>query len=180
MPALYTVVDELQGAFALLEETDGELTPEIMEKIEDAKVNFATKVESVALYIQGKIHQTEVVTTEVKRLTDRLVTQQNEIDRLKKYLLDQLRRAEQKKVATPLISVWRQNSVASVQIIDEKDIPARFKTGRLNLPMMEIPETLIERAEIAVNRSAIREAIKEGEQVPGAEMGEPTEFVRIK
>lgn len=82
----------------------------------------------------------------------------------RKLILDTLIRLDLKRIDHPEFTIYRQKTPAKVDVFDETKVPEKFK--------VEQPKTL--------DKKAIKEALKDGIEVPGAEMTLPGETLVIR
>lgn len=137
---------------ALLEEMEGELTPEIEAALEINKENLERKFDGYCKAIAIYNSDVEAFDAEIKRLQARKKTAQNAIDRMEQALLNAMTTMELEKVKAGTFTVGTRKST-SVEILDENAIPSAYKT---------------EVTTVKVDKNAIKNAIKAGETVDGA------------
>lgn len=179
MKPLYQIVDSLRSIFDRLEESGGEMTPEIASDLSRVEVDFKNKVEAVALWIKAAEGAAGQIGAEIERLSQRKQSVEREIGSLKSYLLEQLIRANETRIKTSLVTVWRQSGQPAVNILNPAEVPARYKSGRLLLPLESIPSVLRDRAEIVIDKKALGDDLKKA-PISGAEFLPGREFLRIK
>lgn len=121
------------------------------EKLEELQLERDNKIESVALWIKDLRLQIAGLKTEEKNLAERRKSKERLADNLENYLA-QVLNCHKFETAKCVIS-WRKSQ--AVSIIDEGAIPAEYKTI----------ETLSK-----VDKNAIKNAIKMGELIDGAEL----------
>ena len=179
MAKLYELAQEYKAVFEELEETEGEITPEIAEKLDRAGKNFDEKLEAAALYVLQLESDVKQLKEETARLQARAKTKQNRIEWLKNYILQQLE-ATGRNIETPRVSVRKMQSPPHVIIDDIYILPLAYKYGTLKLRWDRIPDDLRSSAELEVDKAAIRELyLKHGETVPGTKI-ECRPYVRIR
>ena len=122
---------------------------EIFEQsIEDRKV----KIESIALYIKNLAAEAEAIKAEELSLQERRKSKEGKISRLKDYLVNSMNMAGEKKFETAKTCLSFLSSVGVV-ITNEIAVP-------------EIYKKVV--AEIKIDKTAIKKALKSGETVDGA------------
>src|SRR4051812_40937530 len=96
-PRLYERREAIDIVREWLEESEGELTPEIEDLLAKAHEDFDTKVERIAMLIQEKELAAEIALSTAKAIEskaklhrDRARVEQNGVDRLKDYLKREL------------------------------------------------------------------------------------------
>lgn len=149
---LYTITSEQLRINELLEESGGELTPEIEEALILNEENFLTKsegyIESIARY-KALAEAADVRIKEMQRIKK---TAENSKRRLEERLLWALQTMGRDKVEVGLRKISLRCSTA-VNITDETAIPAEYI-----------------KVETSVDKMRIKEALKSGEVITGAEL----------
>lgn len=109
LPAPTLRLYQLPAAFRemdiLLDESGGEITPEIAAQLDQLGRTLETKVASIVALLQEWRLAGDAAATETKRLSDLAASRHRAADRLQGYLLDQLRAMGQDRVQTPTCSV---------------------------------------------------------------------------
>ena len=144
---------------SMMEENGGEVTPEMEEDLAIRKENWEAKANSYTKFILKLESDVEAASAEIKRIQDLKKVKENTITRLKASLLDALKffgrtdeKTGTKKYETPLFKLSIRNS-KSVYVYEETEIPEEFWVIK-----KEVSKTLISNA------------IKDGLEVPGAQM----------
>lgn len=148
---LYELAENYNELLALLdnEEATAEELADTLDGINDA---IEVKVDNICRmrkYLEGKV---EVYKAEAKRLTALAKQDENNADSMKNYLDEQLKRMNIKKMDTELFKLSYRKS-DSVNVIDLDAVPEEYK-----------------RITIALDKTAIKKAIKDGKTVNGAEL----------
>jgi len=158
---LWQLTQEELAFISLMEETGGEITPELEEELAVRRENFDYKAESYTKLILKLESDVEAASAEIKRIQDLKKTKENTVKRLKTTLRDALMifgRQDAKtgamKYETPLFKLSIRTSNA-VEVNDEAILPDEFWAIK-----REVSKTLISTA------------IKDGREVPGASMVE--------
>ena len=113
---LYELVIGERGALSeLLEETEGELTPEIEQLLADLDLKIDDKLASVGLYIIGQQGEAEQVKIEEGRLAARRKAIERGVSGLKMYAERMLRLAGRDRVKTPRVTIALQANPPSVK-----------------------------------------------------------------
>lgn len=154
MATLYELSQEYQDLLDALENaTDDETIIEdtiastgINERIED-------KFEGYGQVISQVKADTTAVDVEIKRLTEKKRTYQNNLKRLKTALLNSMAATDTHKVKTSLFSFSIRNT-RSVQITNPN----------------ELPEAVLKQQKPKPDKTIIKKMIEAGENVPGAEI----------
>ncbi len=163
MSSLYELVID----FKELENLDfgEELQQEQVEKIKDIiKSEIETKGTNIIALIRNIETDITSIKSEIDRLNKLKKAKENKIKSIKKYTIECLQEIDIKKVETTLGNISIRNNTPSVVIEDEEMIDERF---------------LNEITSYTINKTAIKEAIKNGECVFGAHL-ENTKSLQIK
>lgn len=120
-----------------------------VELLNELEMERNTKIENVALYIKDLTHGIDAYKQEIENLTNRKKVAENAIKRLKGWLSFA---CENKKFETSKAKITFRQSQETV-IDSEIDIPAEFK---------------IPKEAYTISKTAIKEAIMNGETVTGA------------
>lgn len=164
---LYEIPYVYDSIFESLDET-GEITEDIQKQLDDIKEELQRKVENICLFILDLQQDAEIVDGEIKRLQARKKAFENKAKMLKDYLLFTLQKLGMKKVQTATVTATVQNNPPSVRVIGE--IPVEYKTAKLTMPANMVPPELERYGLFEPDKTKIREDIKAGKEVPGADL----------
>ena len=118
--------------------------------LEELQMERDSKIENIALWIKNLLSDAEELDREKKKLADRQRISENKAKSLKEYLS---RFVNGEKFKTPRVSIsWRKSE--SVSVDDISSVPDRF----------------LKYSDPAPDKTAIKKAIKSGEDVPGARL----------
>lgn len=163
MSSLY----ELVADFKELEKLnfEEELGNEQIEKVKEIiKGEIETKGTNIIALIRNIETDVTSIKSEIERLNKLKKAKENKIKSIKKYTMDCLQELDTKKVETTLGNISIRNNAPSVIIEDERMIDERF---------------LDEVTTYTINKTCIKEALKNGEFVAGAYL-ESTKSLQIK
>ncbi len=153
---------ELSTAFQQVQNMD--LDPEVMQdtldSIEDAIEN---KAENIAKLIRNLESDVTAYKEEEERLKTKRQATENKVKWLKTYLEDNMKLTGKTKFKSGMFNFSIQKNPASVNITDEKAIPEEF--------LIQQPPK--------VDKTSLKEILKRGIEVPGAELKQ-TEGLRIR
>ena len=144
----------------MMEENGGEVNDEIMEDLAIRRENFQTKAEAYAKFILKLESEAEQAAAEIKRIQALKKAKENTVIRLKETLLSALMVFTEedskgiRRYETPLAKLSTRKSTA-VEILDDTIIPDDFWVIKKE-----------------VSKSTIGQAIKDGAEVPGAQLKE--------
>lgn len=156
VPTLYGITDELNAILTQLEELGGEITPELEQALAITEGQFAAKAEDY-----GKaILNLRAMAVAAKAEKDRLATLQKFYENAQKRLADALSSAMQvfghDKVENGTLRLSLRRTTAT-EVDDIDQVPQFFKT---------------EKVEVVADKTAIKKAIQDGIEVPGARLVE--------
>lgn len=151
-------------SIAFQEVQNMELDPEVMQ---DTLDSIEGAIENKAENIAKLIRNLESDVTAYKEEEDRLKTKrqatENKVKWLKTYLEDNMKLTGKTKFKSGMFNFSIQKNPASVNITDEKAIPEEF--------LIQQPPK--------VDKTSLKEILKRGIEVPGAELKQ-TEGLRIR
>lgn len=157
MTTLYELTNDFQQVQLLIEE-GADLT-ETLESIEGA---LEEKIVAYAMIIKNLEADSNAYEAEEKRFKERKITAENGVKRMKQAIREAMDKQGIEKLKTEKFNFNIQNVRASVKIVDGKAVPKQF--------IKTIEE---------YDNTAISNAIKRGEDVPGAEL-KPGQALVIK
>lgn len=139
---------------------DSEVMKDTLDSIEDAIEN---KAENIAKLIRNLESDVSAYKEEEDRLKTKRQATENKVKWLKTYLEDNMKLTGKTKFKSGMFNFSIQKNPASVNITDEKIIPVEF--------LIQQPPK--------VDKTSIKEILKRGIEVPGAELKQ-TEGLRIR
>lgn len=157
MSTLYELgqdVKELEGLLDRLEEAgDDEATEEVKEIKETVEKLIQSKSEGLIAVVRANEMMIENIEAERKRLSDLKTKKQARIDSIKKYALECMQAMEVKKIETHLGNMTVRKGTGKVIVDDLTKIPEEYRVTKV---------------EVREDRTAIKKAIKDGQEIPGA------------
>lgn len=159
---LYELTDDYRNLLEMAQnpDIDGQAIKDTLEAIQG---DIEEKADGYAKVIKELSADTDKITAEIKRLTDRKNTIQNNIAYMKQSLTSAMTVTGNTKFRTDLFSFNIQKNPPALVVDDEKAIPQEYL----------IPQ------EPKVNKKAIIDFLKGGNDVPYAHI-EQSEGVRIR
>lgn len=148
--SLYELTESYRAVQALMFEAKDEDYFKALDMIEEG---IESKADNIARIIRNNAADIEALKSEEKRLADRRKVLEAKIDRLKEYLQENMELTGKVKFKTQLFSFNIQNNPPSCIIDDENSLPKDYISY-----------------EPKVDKKAILEQLKAGEEVPGAHM----------
>lgn len=157
---------ELEGNLLHVVELANSAKPEdqqlFADTIESLQDSIADKAIDYGKVINQLVADKKQLTDKISHDQDRKRILSNNISRLKLALQHGMETAGKDKIKDIDLSIWIQNNPVSVAVTDDKLIPGEFT---------EVEKKL--------NKTAIKRALNEGEEVPGAKLVQ-TRSIRIK
>jgi hypothetical protein len=161
-----------------LAETEGEVTPELQQLLDELEGDTKEKIERVALYIREQLALAGAVKVEEDRLAARRKSLERAADGLKAYLKVQMERIGTPKVTGLLCTVALQNNPPSVRCtIPDEALRAHFFGAfddTVQAFVREIPATY------RLDSKAVIEAHKAGRMLPDGLAVEQGTHLRIR
>lgn len=154
--SLFEITDHLQAMFDTLEMIE---SPELKKEAEAEIARYleaeVRKVDGINGYLVQCEANRGACKAEIERLKDRIAAWDAREDRVRKYTQDVMERFELKKLEGRTATFSLRSVPASVVITDEAEIPEEFKRTTIT---------------VAVDKRAIKKAIDDGRDVPGADL----------
>lgn len=151
---IYQIQNEHQLLINQLIENEGEITPEMELALQINKEQLESKSVDYCYIIKQFDAECDIIDNEIKRLQQAKKVRENTIERLKQTLTNAMNTFEVNEIKTPLVKLSFRKS-ESVIVYDTNSLPQMFK----NIKVTETPD-----------KAKIKEAIKSGETVVGAEL----------
>ena len=146
---------------------EGELTEEEYNEIgEELALELQKKSSSVIGYTQNEEALIEAIDNQIKRLTEFKKAKQNNLDKFKQYVKENMERLEISKIETELGTLSIAKNPISVEIVNVYEIPSKFKQ---------------EVVSVKIDKTAIKKHFKEtGEIIKGIAIVDDKTSLRIK
>ncbi len=152
--SLYAITEAYQKLDTLLEVT-GEGN-ELMEYLDAIQGQMENKVDNIVRYSKNLELTAGAIDTEIERLQELKKSYVNKAEALRNYISYAMRKHGIEKVETGVARISFRKS-SSVEIVDPTVLPEKF---------------LVTKTTQAPDKKAIKEAIENGESVPGARIEE--------
>ena len=149
---LYNINKEYLDLLGEIMDNEGELTPEIEQRLQINQRDLNTKATNYAYMIKHIDGNTDKVDEEIERLNALKKRLKRNSELLKERIKNAMNIYSIDKIETPLLTLNLRKS-ESIEIEDENLIPVAYK-----------------KVEYKVSKSAIKEAIKQGVDVHGASL----------
>lgn len=127
---LYELSDSYQQILDLLQSVDTTAEPEYAQALRDTldsvNASFDDKAEGYVSIINQLKYDIDVVSNEIKRLSEKKSALENNRKKLSEVLTDEMEGTGKTKIKTPRFSIWVQNNPESLQVKDESHIPSEY------------------------------------------------------
>ena len=165
MNSLYKITDKFIGLMNRAEA--GELTEEEYNQLgEELAIELQNKGTNIVGYALNEESLIDAIDIQIKRLQEFKKLKQNNLDRFKEYVKDNMERLGITKMDTELGTLSIAKNPMSVEIVNEDEIPKEFKQ-----------EIVTEK----IDKTAIKKYFKEtGEMIPGTNIIDDKTSLRIK
>ena len=139
-----------------------ELQEAWFDTLDGIEQEFEDKAENVAAYIKSLKAEADDLKEEEAALNRRRKVKENQIDRLKDYLLHSMMTINRTKIDTPKAKLSIRNNAESVRFDDENEFITRCElAGADDFLRYKKPE---------IDKTEVKAALKRGEQIDGARL----------
>jgi hypothetical protein len=180
---IFNLTEEYLNLISEIEELEGELTPELEERLRINQSNFEYKLRNYRYIILMLNSDINMIKDEIDRLKSISESKLKSIDRLKENMLQAVLlfgadgKSGNKKLEFSDFKLWTTNR-ESVQILDEDNFndplyTAYSTTTKFTKDQLEKIEKDIKSLDTiskSISKTLIKEAIKEGVEVDGAQI----------
>lgn len=149
---LYEISSEFQKILALIEEC-GEITPELMEKLDAISESGDKKIINTGGAIKNLTAKVEIMHNYIKDMQKRIQSTKGIIEKLENYLKYHMDIMKVTKVESPEFDVQLRSNQYSLDLFDQSAIPKEY---------IKVKET------VSISRQDIIKDLKVGCDVPGA------------
>lgn len=156
MTALYEIAAEYRDAATKLAELDLDAQT-IADTLEGLSGDLETKAQNVAFFVRNLEATAAAIKQAEADMAARRKAMENRADGLKRYIFESMKFAGIEKIECPHFRLSIKNNPAAVEIFEPGLVPASF---------MRTPEP----PPPAPDKTAIKEALKAGQDVPGARL----------
>lgn len=157
----------------MLEESEGEITPEVVAlsaQLEKDEENLCDNIGNTILNIEA---ENEALKKEIERLTKRKQSNEKKIDFFKRLVLEHMRIAGIDKLKGQFFKTSIRHS-QKVDVSDEEAFTMAAQS-KLNMIAEQFPYL---RFKVEVNKTAIKDAMKDGAEIDGVVISE-SESIRF-
>ena len=168
----YELTDTFRNLFeqfdeiSTIEDTPDELKEDIKQAWFDTLVGieeeFEVKAENVGAYIKTLTADVNALKEEEHTLAKRRRTKENQIEWLKRYLLESMQAINRKEIDRPMAVLSIRNNAESVQIDNESDFITRCQMcGADDYLRYKMPE---------IDKAAVKADLQKGYKIEGASL----------
>lgn len=123
---------------------------------------FDVKAENIAAYIKGLKAEADAIKAEEITLNRRRKVKENQIERMKSYLLENMQLINRQKIDTPRAKLSIRNNAESVQFDDENEFITRCElAGADDFLRYKKPE---------IDKAEVKAALKRGDRIEGTRL----------
>jgi len=185
--SLFNIRHEHLTLLALIEEADGELTPEMQEELKLNEEGFKEKAISYAYVVKKLDAESDVISCEIKRL-QALKSRADKKSELFKQMLDEgMRQFGHEKIESELLKIsYRKSTPVELvetfadDILKFADVTIALNEGKVKAaeeagePVVVTSDMLVACFDLnpSVSKKRIGDAIRQGITIPGASMQE--------
>ena len=152
MASLYEIAGMYRQILEMEPETDDEFGA-MMTALDEVQGELSEKADNIVRYMRNLNAEAEALKAEETALYKKRKAVENKAERLKAYLAAQMTLCGLKELKAGLFKLRFQPTAPAISIVDESAVPEKFH-----------------RVKIEIDKLAIREALKAGEEVPGIEV----------
>jgi len=156
--SLYQISTEMDQLLEAITQAEGELTPEIEQKLAEVNTALVEKTDGVVAWVNYQEDLIELAKKRMNDLSEFILRTNNKLGKFDEYVDACLKRAGTNKLEGKLYSITKRKPTQVVNVFDETLIPMDF----IKIPE---PKPTIQKAEIA-------KELKAGKEVPGARLEE--------
>lgn len=163
---LYQLNDAIEQVQKAAEE--GAAPDEVKAALESIDMDFKEKAQNTAYFILNLTGNIKLIKEEEARLSDRRKAKERQLEKLKEYLIENMRAAEIDSVDDGKLKASVVKPKPMLVVTEEDSIPVEYLSIKTST---------------AVDKKALLAALKElpeGETIPGAEIGESKPGLTIK
>jgi dsDNA-specific endonuclease/ATPase MutS2 len=152
MASLYEIAGMYRSIIDMEPESDEEYSA-MMSALDEVHAELTEKADHIVRYIRNLNAEAEALKAEEAALYKKRRAVENKAERLKAYLAAQMTLCGLKELKAGLFKLRFQPTIPAISITDESAIPEKFQ-----------------KLKIEIDKIAIRDALKAGEEVPGIEV----------
>jgi len=156
--SLYKIAD------AMVQLVEMESDEAVLNTLEGLEMEFGQKAENIIFIEKNSESQIQAIDQEIDRLKKRKEAVKNKVERLNRYLVENMEKLDIKKIDRDLFTITRIDGKESVEINDEKKIPDDY----VKVDVVVKPK-----------KAEILKAHKDGEEIPGITVKRGDSYLKI-
>ncbi len=156
--SLYQITTELQSLLDEVTQADGELTPELEEKINEVSTTLTQKTDGVVGWVNYQEDLIGLAKNRIGELQELIQRVEKRLEKFDGYVNACLMTMGTNKIEGKICTITKRKPSQVVVVFDESQIPLEF---------IKIPEP-----KPAIQKAEIGKALKLGHAVPGAHLEE--------
>lgn len=138
------------------------MTDALLDTLDAVDGELEDKLANCGAFIKQLAAEADALDSEIKSLRQRSAAKKREIDSFKAYIMSCMENADVKKVDQPLAKLTIRQNAESVEVADEMNFIAWAMThDHDDLLRYSMPD---------INKTAIKDAIRSGAEIPGAQL----------
>jgi hypothetical protein len=161
MTTLIGIEEEIGNILAVAEELGEEQQEAALAYLDDLAVQEAEKADAVAYAVRKRQAEVEFLKSEEDRIRSRRKAMESRLIMFREYLADVFQRNGLQKVRGIKSTLFLRKS-SSVEIVDMRELPSEYVQTRI---------------EYVPRKTQIKDALKAGQAVPGAQITERQSLV---
>ena len=130
------------------------------DTLEAIETSFTDKCDNVACMVKEYEAAAAAIKEEIRKLQERMKTKENQAARLREYIASCMTSMKVRSIESPRVRLSFRASEA-VEVEDEEKLINYLQAAHEDFLTYKAP---------AVNKTAIKAAIKDGEEIPGAQL----------
>jgi len=152
MSSLYEIAVMYRQVLDMEPESDDEFGA-MMTALDEIQGELTEKADNIVRYMRNLNAEAEALKAEETALYKKRKAAENKAERLKAYLAAQMTLCGLRELRAGLFKLRFQPTAPAISIVDESAVPEKFH-----------------RVKVEIDKLAIRDALKNGEEVPGIEV----------
>lgn len=165
--SLYQLTKEYEALYAQIDEIPEDAFADTLEGLQG---EFSEKADNLACFIKGLKAEADDIKAEAAALKERESAKRTKADRLRAYLLQQMAAVGLKKIESSRNVITVAKAPAKL-VVDDGFTRWAEEQGRNDLLTYKTPEP---------NKTAIKDAVKAGNEIPFVRMEDEGQSLRIK
>jgi len=152
MASLYEIAGMYRQVLEMEPESEDEFGA-MMTALDELQGELTEKADNIVKYIRNLSAEADALKAEEAALYKKRRAVENKAERLKAYLAAQMTLCGLRELKAGLFKLRFQPTTPAISIVDESAVPEKFH-----------------RVKVEIDKLAIRDALKNGEEVPGIEL----------